>query len=233
VQPTRQLEDARVFRRLGRPITRVLTDDPVAAFTFDDGPEPDYTPKTLGVLKDFGAKATFFMVGEAARQHPNIVKEVAEAGHAVCNHSWSHQRFPLISSLKCIGELRKCRRALEPYGRNLFRPPYGMNNGRSNLLVSLCGYKAIGWCLDVKDWCEPSAAVMMEGLVRGISPGCIILLHDGLYVRSEEEKARLLASGRVLQRESMLAALEGTLKRLRNKFEFVTIPALLERGAVR
>src|SRR5687767_1986315 len=95
-------------RRHFGAIHRFITTLPIAALTFDDGPHPKFTPQLLSVLARYNAHATFFIVGEAARQHPEIVRAIAEAGHAIANHSWDHARFPEISSAERRRQLRLC-----------------------------------------------------------------------------------------------------------------------------
>src|SRR4051812_4261440 len=83
-----------IYQRLAGAITSVETEEPLVALTFDDGPSPASTPEVLRLLARYGARATFFMVGAAAREHPELVRQVAAAGHAVANHSWNHLPFP-------------------------------------------------------------------------------------------------------------------------------------------
>src|ERR1700751_666629 len=106
-------------------MTSVLTRDPVAALTFDDGPHPEYTPRLLAVLAQHQVRATFFMVGEVAQQHPALVRQVAQEGHTIGNHSWDHQSFRTLPGPARRRQIRSCARVLAPYGHALFRPPYG------------------------------------------------------------------------------------------------------------
>src|SRR5262249_4930611 len=85
-------------RRFVGALTEVKTDEPIAALTFDDGPHPIYTPALLDILQKHVAQATFFMVGTAATAQPAIVRQVAQAGHAIGNHSWDHPSFLSIRS---------------------------------------------------------------------------------------------------------------------------------------
>src|SRR6478735_7834989 len=86
-----------IERRFG-VITHVDTTEAVVALTFDDGPHPQWTPRLLDLLDRHGAKATFFMVGEMAMRHPDLVDRVISAGHAIGNHSWNHPSFPAVTS---------------------------------------------------------------------------------------------------------------------------------------
>ncbi len=128
-------------------IYRVMTKDPVASLTFDDGPDPVYTPKVLDILKEYDALATFFMVGARAHNYPGIVERIDREGHAIGNHSWNHLAFPMIPSVARWKQIRKCQLAIKPYGERLFRPPYGLNSRISRIEVMLQRYKIIGWSL--------------------------------------------------------------------------------------
>lgn len=211
-------------------ITHVVTDDPVVALTFDDGPDPVHTPRVLDILRSHDAQATFFMVGEGANCYPDIVRQVAREGHAIGNHSWSHSSFPSISFSERWRQIKKCQQILDPYGHRLFRPPYGLNTRRANLEAMLLGYKVIGWSLSAEDWCESDPGMMVNHLVKNIKPGGIILLHDRLFVRTKMEMEKLQKRGRIIDRKSMLLALSEFLERVKGNFEFVTIPDLLLRG---
>jgi len=109
-------------------ITHVATPDPVAALTFDDGPNPKFTPCLLDILEKHKARATFFMLGENAQRYPQLVQRVARAGHAIGNHSWNHPEFPSITGRERRAQIRRCAKAIAPHGQRLFRPPYGYQN---------------------------------------------------------------------------------------------------------
>jgi peptidoglycan/xylan/chitin deacetylase (PgdA/CDA1 family) len=79
-----------IVRQAVSTITHVSTNEPLAALTFDDGPDPLYTPRVLEILQKHRAQATFFMVGQTALRHPDLVQLVARGGHAIGNHSWDH-----------------------------------------------------------------------------------------------------------------------------------------------
>ena len=114
---------------------RVKTSQPVVALTFDDGPHPDFTPRVLDILSIYDARATFFMIGKRARQYPHLIKEVAEAGHSIGNHSWDHQPLIGLSRKERKGQIRACKKALYPYGEMIFRPPKGYQNHASRIDV--------------------------------------------------------------------------------------------------
>jgi peptidoglycan-N-acetylglucosamine deacetylase len=218
------------FQHVKRRTNLVKTENPVASLTFDDGPDPVYTPKVLDILKKYDARATFFMVGEAAYRYRDIVKCVAMDGHAIGNHSWNHHAFPLLSFRDRWEQINRCQRALEPYGQRLFRPPYGMSNKSCNLEIFLHGYRVIGWSLSSDDWCECNPGKIVNNVVNNIKAGSVVLLHDRLYDEGKPEKGPSNGQESVIDRESMLIALRELLDRLKDKYKFVTIPELLQCG---
>lgn len=203
-------------------ITHVRTVEPVAALTFDDGPHPHFTPKLLDLLAQYGVKATFFMVGEKAAKHKDIVQEVLAQGHIIGNHSWSHPSFIEISRGEQRAEVRRCEHALHLTGRRLFRPPYGHQNLRSRMVLFFLHYQVIGWNGTAQDWLAQTPGEIAEKLKRQIRPGSIILLHDAIY------RSRLLEPQ--YDRQPMLEGLKMVLDSLTQQYRFVTIPSLLTYG---
>jgi peptidoglycan/xylan/chitin deacetylase (PgdA/CDA1 family) len=203
-------------------ITNFVTHNPIAALTFDDGPHPEYTPQLLNILDRYEVQATFFMVGQAAQKHPELVRQVAQAGHAIGNHSWDHPAFPSIPRRERQKQISDCAQALVPYGQRFFRPPYGAEDLASHLDALSLHYDVVGWSLDAEDWVEHDPEWMAEALTQGIQPGSIVLLHDAIC-RSQQPVPQY-------NREPMLTALTLFLERLKGRFSFVTVPELLRRG---
>jgi peptidoglycan-N-acetylglucosamine deacetylase len=204
--------------KIPRAITHVATREAVAALTFDDGPNPQSTPALLDVLEQYQVPATFFMLGESAQQYPDLVRQVAQAGHAIGNHSWDHSQFSLISSRDQRWQMRACERAIAPYGQRLFRPPFGQHNAVSRFNAWWLGYQIIMWDLDSRDWIDENAHSIAARLVHQMHSGSIVLLHDGLFHPTEERYAN---------RQPMHEALAMVLQRLGSRFRFVTIPELI------
>ncbi len=202
-------------------ITHVSTPDPVAALTFDDGPDPEFTPRFLQILERHQARATFFMVGEVAQRYPELVRQVAQAGHAVGNHSWDHPSFPLISGRERRRQIRACEHAIAPYGQGLFRPPFGHQNVASRLDALWLGLKVIAWNIAAEDWLGHDAQWIADRVATQIQPGSVVLFHDSLYTLLEERYA---------DREPTLEAVNVLLKCLGQRFGFVTVPELLRHG---
>jgi peptidoglycan/xylan/chitin deacetylase (PgdA/CDA1 family) len=217
---------ARPLIRAGRDclgvITAVKTNRPMVALTFDDGPGPESTPAVLAVLDRHGARATFFMIGELAEKHPEIVRAAAATGHAIANHSWDHLSFPLLTARDRYMQLRRCEEALAPYGKKLFRPPYCHQTLGSRWHTLRAGYEVIGFSVHAEDWLARSAEWMVGRLVQQIRPGGIVILHDNIY--------RSILPAAEFDRKPMLRALDETLDRLQNRFQFVTVPELLQCG---
>ena len=202
-------------------ITHVITRDAIAALTFDDGPHPHFTPPLLEILAHYQVRATFFMLGEAAQKYPDLVRQVAQAGHIIGNHSWDHPKFPLISRRARRQQLHACERAIAPYGQRLFRPPFGQQNDASRFDAWWLGYQVINWNLDSRDWIDDDAHSIADRLVNQIHSGSIILLHDGLFQPAEKRYAN---------RQPMLEAVTMVLQRLEGRLRFVTIPELIQCG---
>jgi peptidoglycan/xylan/chitin deacetylase (PgdA/CDA1 family) len=202
-------------------VTHVTTSEAVAALTFDDGPNPQCTPVLLDILEKYQVHATFFMLGETAQKHLELVSKVAQAGHAIGNHSWNHPQFPSISSRERRWQIRACERAIAPYGQRLFRPPFGYHNDVSRFDAWWLGYRIINWDLDSRDWIDDDANSIADRLVNQIHSGSIILLHDGLFHPAEERYAN---------RQAMLEAVAMVLQQLDGHFRFVTIPSLVKIG---
>jgi len=211
-------------------ITHVATQEPVAALTFDDGPHPEFTPRLLEILERHQARATFFMLGEAAQKNPDIVRQIARAGHAIGNHSWDHPSFPLITGRKRREQLRACEQAIAPYGQRLFRPPYGEQNVASHLDALRLGYEVITWNREVGNWWDHDAKRMANLLTSRIQPGSVIDLHDALRNHPSSRLVPQLTRAPYFDRKAMLAAVDMFLGRVGSLYRFVTIPELLRCG---
>jgi peptidoglycan/xylan/chitin deacetylase (PgdA/CDA1 family) len=208
-------------RKVMGTITHVETKEPIAALTFDDGPHRKFTPQLLKILERHGARGTFFMIGKVAHRQPDLVRRVAQDGHAIGNHSWDHPSFPLITRRERLQQIRDCAKALAPYGQKLFRPPYGHQNLASRLDVLRLGYQVVNWNIVAKDWLDYDPIWMAEHVISKIQPGSVINFHDALYTTVEERYA---------DRGPMIKAVALILERLGGKFSFITVPELLKRG---
>jgi peptidoglycan/xylan/chitin deacetylase (PgdA/CDA1 family) len=212
-----------VQRKIGS-ITHVNTRKPLVALTFDDGPHAEFTPRILETLGEHGAKATFFMVGEAAHSQPDLVRRVTSLGHVIANHSWDHPAFPDISCQQRRLQLRACSRSLRPFEQRLFRPPFGKQNVSSRLDALCLGYEVVTWSLAINDWRERDPEVLLASLTGGVRPGCIVLMHDTIFSAPAPHINH--------DREALLNALSLFLSRVEGTFRFVTLPELFRSGKI-
>ena len=204
-------------------ITHVETHDPVAALTFDDGPHPVHTPRLLSILEKHGVRATFFMVGELAKRYPEIVKMVARAGHVIGIHSWNHQNLTQVRSrINRLKQMIACARSTTPYGKRLFRPPYGAHNSQIRIDALILGYKIILWNVSAQDWTAQSSEEIAQKIMDRVIPGSIFLLHDAISGSKSPYTLR--------DRGPMLDGLEIALPILKQQIHLITIPKLLQAG---
>lgn len=152
------------------------------SITFDDGPNPEFTPKVLSLLKKNKAKATFFLIGKNAEKHPEIVRQIIEDGHTIGNHSYSHPKnFGFFSSEKVIAEVKQTNSILrEIAGKEvkLFRPPFGVTNPNIKKALKNTGHSSIGWSKRSFDTANISEESIFKRITSNLKKGDIVLLHD-------------------------------------------------------
>jgi peptidoglycan/xylan/chitin deacetylase (PgdA/CDA1 family) len=154
----------------------------IVRLTFDDGPVRANTPRVLNVLSNYRVKATFFVVGQRARRYPRLVKREYREGHSVQNHTYSHPDLTTLGPVGIRRELRATNRAIKAAGvprPYRFRPPYGVTNAKVRSVGASLGLIQTLWSVDPRDWAGPSATVICRRVVTNVSPGSIVLLHDG------------------------------------------------------
>jgi cellulose synthase/poly-beta-1,6-N-acetylglucosamine synthase-like glycosyltransferase/peptidoglycan/xylan/chitin deacetylase (PgdA/CDA1 family) len=174
------------------------------ALTFDDGPDPRWTPKILDILKQKNVPATFFVIGEDAGKSPGILKREYAEGHEIGNHTYSHPNFDEISKTELRWQLNLTQRLFEStlgVKTILFRPPYGIDHQPEYAeevaqlpAVQEMGYVIVGQKIDPHDWRQKDgkqtpAKEIVEGVLRQADSGNIVLLHDGGGDRSQTVEA--------------------------------------------
>ena len=182
------------------------------ALTFDDGPSK-HTDVLLDVLKQYGAKATFFTVGNRIASRSDTIAREAAEGHQVAGHSYSHAKLTTLSPEEAKKELDSCVAAIKPYTNYqtyLIRPPYG---ARDDMVKGL-GYPLILWSVDTLDWKTRDAESVYQNIMSMTEDGAIILLHD-MYETSVQGVARAIPE---LQAQG---------------YEFVTVSELYRRRGVK
>src|SRR5439155_3966767 len=166
------------------PVTfsSVHVDGPYIALTFDDGPNATLTPKLLDLLAAKHLKATFFVVGQNAADHPEILRRAVREGHEIANHSWSHPNFGKMSDEAVRRELQKTDDAISAaIGKRptLLRPPYGSITAHQKKWIhDEFGYRIIIWDVDPLDWKRPGPSVVTARILKVTHAGSIVLAHD-------------------------------------------------------
>jgi peptidoglycan/xylan/chitin deacetylase (PgdA/CDA1 family) len=154
------------------------------ALTFDDGPDPVYTPKLLDLLREKGVKATFFVIGKRADQYPEIVRRAWAEGHLVGNHTWSH--YPLFCFLmpgRLRAEIDRCSESIRRSCGSLprfFRSPVGLRHPLLAPYLEKAGLEYISWSIRTLDTFTTDSAVLVQRILSRAASGDIILLHDHL-----------------------------------------------------
>lgn len=153
------------------------------ALTFDDGPDPDFTPRILDTLARGGARATFFVVGSRAQRHPEILRAIADGQHEIGNHTYSHSHLWLMSPARTRAEMTRCADLVAAVtGRppRYFRPPWGKFNLEAFRHAARLGEARVLWSLRPEGWRPaPGPEAIVRAVERGLRPGAVIDLHDG------------------------------------------------------
>ena len=153
------------------------------ALTFDDGPSEE-TPRILDILKAEDACATFFVLGEAAKRHPEILRRIASEGHAIGIHAYKHQPFVLMDRRAIEREIRQTEAAIHAACPDAVcipwvRPPHGFKSLSLIFTLRRAGYGLAAWSVNSRDYREPNPECIAAQVGAGAKAGAIILLHDG------------------------------------------------------
>jgi peptidoglycan/xylan/chitin deacetylase (PgdA/CDA1 family) len=192
------------------------------ALTFDDGPNPAWTPRLLDILAEHNVKATFFMVGRFVQAEPALVRRVAAAGHLIGNHSWSHPNLARSSSSRVEEELKQTLDMLQQIlGKpvRFFRPPYGARRPFVLRSARDLGMIPVTWNAMTTDWSDPSGDKIASELIAKIERNALrrwasnIVLHDGSHRELGADRGPSVAAARQL------------LSRYRAPYTFVTLDA--------
>jgi peptidoglycan/xylan/chitin deacetylase (PgdA/CDA1 family) len=195
-------------------LMRGPTKGKLIALTFDDGPHPQYTPQILSLLRKYNAKATFFVVGEMAERNADLVKAEIAEGHDVANHTYHHVNLTRIPPEYVATEIDACGDVLQSItGKRprLFRPPGGDYDREVAEVAEALNYTMVLWTDDPGDYASPGGSVIESRTLRRVSPGGIILIHDGV--------------------QQTIDILPDLLRRLKKDgFKFVTVSEMIERA---
>jgi peptidoglycan-N-acetylglucosamine deacetylase len=196
---------------------RRTTGVPQVALTFDDGPDPTYTPVTLDLLRRYDVKATFCLVGVNVRAFPALVRRIAAEGHTLCNHSWSHDtamgRRSAASIRDDLERTNAAIRTVVPGAKvSYYRQPGGNWTASIVAVARELGMTSLHWAVDPQDWRRPGAGSIVSTVNAGTARGSIVLLHD--------------AGG---DRRGTVTALRSILPNLTRRFQLMALPAGIDR----
>jgi peptidoglycan/xylan/chitin deacetylase (PgdA/CDA1 family) len=180
-------------------IWRVETDQPLVALSFDDGPDPTHTPQVLEILKRSGATATFFLIGDRAEAHPDLVRRIRAEGHETGNHFFTIRHTNRYSDAEFVAYLERTERAAQVTGpRKLFRPPGGVAPTRHLRMARERGYSCVIGSAYPYDGGHPPVGYIQWLIEKNLAPGTIVILHDGIRDPSRSIAAlpHILATGR-------------------------------------
>lgn len=177
---------------------RVRTSRPLVALSFDDGPHPTFTLRVLEILEQYDAKATFFLIGERALRHQEVVRRIKAAGHEVGNHYFKSGPTLSHSDADFVGYLEQTEKAIGIASRpKLFRPPGGVAWPTQLRLARAHGYECVLGCAYPHDPIHPPVWYIRWLIQKNLFPGAIVILHDGIRdpSRSIEALPHILAAG--------------------------------------
>ncbi|WP_240547883.1 polysaccharide deacetylase family protein [Paenibacillus lignilyticus] len=193
------------------------------ALTFDDVPDPRYTPQVLEILARYKVRATFFVVGNRAAKHPALVRRMRKEGHIIGNHSYDHAVFSRISRYAFEQQIWRTDWILRPlagYSPKFIRPPYGEITPQQVDWLRRRGYIVVNWDVDSVDWKSLDSNSILINIKRTLQPGSIILQHAG--------------GGEGQDLSGTVAALPRLIRMLHSKgYQIVTLPELLNKPEAR
>ncbi|MER7825691.1 MULTISPECIES: polysaccharide deacetylase family protein [unclassified Streptomyces] len=172
--------------------------------TFDDGPDPRYTPAILDTLARYGVRAMFFVCGEMATENRNLLRRMVDEGHVIGNHTWTHPLIPQLSRPALASEIGRTSEVVQQAVGEAplwFRAPYGAWNRAAFEIGAELGMEPLAWTVDSLDWTEPGTPTIISRILDGAAPGVVVLSHDAGGNRSQSVQAlssylpQLLARG--------------------------------------
>lgn len=201
-----------------RPVLGVRTARRELALTFDDGPDPRWTPALLDMLAARGQRATFFVVGERAERQEELLAEMARRGHEIANHTWAHSfGTAFVPPRRLARDLQRANSLIERVTGvrpRWFRPPVGLLSPRIAIAARMAELELVSWTASARDGVRSATVAGAFGrLDKAIAPGAILVLHDAALRGDREPIARELL-GLLLDRMEALDLSSVTLSEL-------------------
>ncbi len=191
---------------------------PSVAITFDDGPDETYTPKILDILAAHKVRATFFLIGQAAEKHPEVVARIVNEGHAIGNHTYFHSNLSRMAPWQVLLDLRKAEAVftrLVGQAPAVVRPPYGALDPPAVEAVGREGFKVVLWTIDSLDWWGLKKGEIIKNVVPALKSGVIVLHHS--------------SGGPGEDLTGTLEALPEIIRTLKDQgYRFLTVPEVLD-----
>jgi Predicted xylanase/chitin deacetylase len=192
------------------------------ALTFDDAPDPRFTPQILDTLASYDVCATFFIVGSRAVKHPALVRRIHQEGHTIGNHSYNHAVLSQLSPREFHTQIWRTDAIVSKiigYHPRFVRPPYGEMLPNQVAWSRKSGYTVVNWDVDSVDWRNnPNSGIILHNIKKTLQPGSIVLQHAG--------------GGYGQDLSGTIQALPVLISQLRKKgYTFVTLPELLNQPA--
>ncbi len=156
--------------------------------TFDDGPNPSTTPWLLELLEEEEVKATFFLLGSHVAKHPCLIEQLAQQQHGLGNHSLNHLFLPSLPTMLVENEIGATNKRIEEISGNsptLFRPPFGIIDKRVSDCLKERDMKTVYWGAVTEDWTPIGERKVVERLMKSVTPGTVIVLHEGKLVSKQ------------------------------------------------
>ncbi|BAB05636.1 polysaccharide deacetylase family protein [Halalkalibacterium halodurans] len=218
---TQRIPVSNVVLQQRYPDTVVLAGPTTAnriALTFDDGPDPRFTPQVLDVLQEYNVPATFFVMGRRAERFPDLVTRMAAEGHVIGNHSYSHPNFVVEDDVALLEQevlqTEAIIQNLVGYRPRFFRAPYGFLYNELVEKLAELNNTVVAWSIDTLDWRERPAEEVAFSVISSAQPGSIVLMHDGAEADGD--------------RTQTIEALRQIIPTLQEQgFEFVTVSELI------
>jgi peptidoglycan/xylan/chitin deacetylase (PgdA/CDA1 family) len=206
----------------GRTFTGLAPGTKQLALTYDDGPNDPHTQRMLEVLARHNVRATFFLIGRFVQQRPDLAREIAQAGHVIGNHTFTHPFLTFKPTAEIRRELNDCHSAIQDaigQHSNLFRPPFGARRPAVLSTVRELGLEPVMWNVTGYDWdAPPPCAEIEKKVTKQIRGGDVILLHDGGHKQMGADRSQT-----VLATDHLLAKYKS------EGYDFSTVPQMFER----